>query len=68
MPLYKIEEAADLLKVTPETVTKWIKQGRLRASKLSGEKTLRISDGDIMAFYDANATREKGESKSALDH
>ena len=34
---------------------------RLRASKLSGTKTLRISTDDIMAFYDDNATIPKKE-------
>lgn len=58
MPLYTVEEAAALMRVEdPETVRKWIKDGRLRASKLSVCKTLRISAEDIKAFYDANATR-----------
>lgn len=64
MPLYTVEEAAALMKVDdPETVRKWIKAGRLRASKLSGCKTLRISADDIQAFYDANATRPPVEKQ-----
>ena len=45
--------------VSEDTVLNWVKAGRLRASKLSGTKTLRISTEDIMAFYDANETRPK---------
>ena len=40
----------------PDTVREWVRSGRLRASKLAGSKTLRISTDDIMAFYDANET------------
>ena len=62
MPLYTVEEAAQLMKVEdPGTVRGWIKDGRLRASKLSGTKTIRISEDDIRAFYDANATVPRPE-------
>lgn len=54
MPLHTVEEAAELMKVSPDTVREWVRSGRLRASKLAGSKTLRISTDDIMAFYDAN--------------
>lgn len=56
MPLHTVEEAAELMKVSPDTVREWVRSGRLRASKLAGSKTLRISTDDIMAFYDANLT------------
>ena len=59
MPLLTIEQAAEQMSVSKDTVLDWIKSGRLRASKLSGTKTIRISTDDIMAFYDANATTEK---------
>ena len=59
MPLLTIEQAAEQMSVSKDTVLDWIKSGRLRASKLSGIKTIRISTDDIMAFYDANATKEK---------
>ena len=57
MPLHTVEEAAELMKVSPDTVREWVRSGRLRASKLAGSKTLRISTDDITAFYDANETR-----------
>lgn len=58
MPLYTVEEAARVLGVTPVTVAAWIKQGKLRASKL-GRNTMRVSADDIMEMYDRNATRPK---------
>ena len=53
------------MKVSPDTVREWVRSGRLRASKLAGSKTLRISTDDIMAFYDANETRAKEEKAHA---
>ena len=59
MPFLTHEQAAAQMGVSEDTVLNWVKAGRLRASKLSGTKTLRISTEDIMAFYDANETRPK---------
>lgn len=61
MPFLTVEQAAVQMNVAEDTVKDWIKSGRLRASKLSGTKTIRISVDDIMAFYDANATIRKDE-------
>ena len=38
MPLHTVEEAAELMKVSPDTVREWVRSGRLRASKLAGSK------------------------------
>ena len=60
MAMYTVEEAAAIMKVSSvDTVKDWIRQGRLRASKLSGSKTLRISDDDLRDFYEKNATIPK---------
>lgn len=61
MPFLTVEQAAVQMNVKEDTVKEWIRSGRLRASKLSGNKTLRISVDDIKAFYDANATIRKEE-------
>lgn len=61
MPFLTVEQAAVQMNVKEDTVKEWIRSGRLRASKLSGNKTLRISVDDIKAFYDANATIRKDE-------
>ena len=40
------EEAAEMLGVCPETVRRWIRCGKLRASKLS-RKTIRVRVADL---------------------
>ena len=56
MPFLTVEQAAVQMNVKEDTVKEWIRSGRLRASKLSGNKTLRISVDDITSFYVAKAT------------
>jgi excisionase family DNA binding protein len=34
MKLYTVQEAADMLQVTPQTIRVWIKQKRLKAGRL----------------------------------
>ena len=67
MPFLTPEQAAAQMGVSEDTVLNWVKTGRLRASKLSGTKTLRISTADILAFYDANATRPKEADHGQAD-
>lgn len=67
MPIYTVKQAAEQLSVDEETIKEWVRTGRLRGSKLSGSKTLRISADDIMAFYDENATRPKRENQQAAE-
>lgn len=45
--LYSPEEAADYLGVHVQTVRGWIRSGRLRASRLAGQRALRIRAGDL---------------------
>ena len=51
---YTVSEASEILKVKPDTVMKWIKEGKIRASRLSNSKMTRISDDAIREFFDAN--------------
>ncbi len=46
-PLYSPEEAADYLGVHVKTVRGWIKSGRLPASRLAGQRALRIRASDL---------------------
>jgi excisionase family DNA binding protein len=46
---YTAEEVAELLKVTTESVRRWIRDGKLRSVKLSG-KFIRISQTDLDEF------------------
>lgn len=50
---YTIEEAAQILKVTKRTVNTWVKDGRIRASKLANNKNIRISEEALQAFLTA---------------
>jgi excisionase family DNA binding protein len=45
--LYSPEEAAAYLKVHVQTVREWIRSGRLRASRLAGQRALRIRASDL---------------------
>lgn len=45
--LYSPEEAADYLGVHVKTVRGWIKSGRLPASRLAGQRALRIRSSDL---------------------
>lgn len=47
---YSIEEVADLLRVSPRTVRRWIKAGQLRAHRFG--RTMRIACEDLR-FYRA---------------
>ncbi|MCC6381409.1 MAG: helix-turn-helix domain-containing protein [Dehalococcoidia bacterium] len=45
--LYSPEEAAAYLGVHVQTVRGWIRSGRLRASRLAGQRALRIRASDL---------------------
>jgi excisionase family DNA binding protein len=47
-PLYlTVAEVSRVLRCTPETVTRWIKEGRLPASRLPGGRAYRIYCEDV---------------------
>jgi excisionase family DNA binding protein len=50
--LYSPEEAADYLGVHVQTVRAWIRSGRLRASRLAGQRALRISASDLRSVLE----------------
>jgi len=47
---YTVEEVAEMLKVKKRTVGAWVKAGRIRASKLANNKSIRISEDALEAF------------------
>lgn len=49
---YTTEEVAEMLKVTTESVRRWIRDGKLKSVKLSG-KFIRISQEDLNAFIES---------------
>lgn len=46
---FTAEEVAEMLKVTTESVRRWIRDGKLKSVKLSG-KFIRISQADLDEF------------------
>lgn len=50
--LYSPEEAAEYLGVHVQTVRAWIRSGRLRASRLAGQRALRISASDLRSVLE----------------
>jgi excisionase family DNA binding protein len=50
--LYSPEEAADYLGVHVQTVRTWIRSGRLKASRLAGQRALRIRASDLLSVLE----------------
>ena len=50
--LFSPEEAADYLGIHVQTVRAWIRYGRLRASRLTGQRALRIRASDLESVLD----------------
>ena len=59
-PLYSPEAAAEYLGVHVQTVRTWIRSGRLRASRLAGQRALRIKASDLTSVLEA-VEPEQGE-------
>jgi len=56
---YTTDEVAEMLKVTPDSVRRWIRDGKLKSIKLSG-KFIRISREDLETFI----TSQRGDSQT----
>ena len=50
--LYSPEDAAEYLGVHVQTVRSWIRSGRLRASRLAGQRALRITSTDLKSVLE----------------
>lgn len=53
---YTIPEAAERLRVTPQAIYKWVRQGKLKAVYVGSDR--RITESAIVAFVKAS-TREQ---------
>ena len=45
--LYTLQEVADFLKVTRQTIYNYVTSGKLKASKLAGGKEYRVKESDL---------------------
>lgn len=65
--MYTTGEVAEILKVTPYTVRKWIRDGKLKARKVS-RKTYRVLSCDLEGFIsNIPETSTGGEAGGALE-
>jgi molybdopterin-binding protein len=60
MPRYRIGEAAELLRVSPDTIRRWVDAGRLRADRDAHDHRV-IEGADLAEFARALATSEDAE-------
>lgn len=58
--LFTIEEVAELLRVSPRTVTRYIETGKLKASKIG---FWRISRKDLQEFLENTSNLKKSNKK-----
>lgn len=60
MNFFTSSEVAAIFKVKETTVREWVRAGKLGASYLAGNKSLRISEKDLNSFYENNRMRKEG--------
>jgi excisionase family DNA binding protein len=60
---FTVEQIAELLQVTEQTVRRWLRSGRLVGRNFSGRTGYRIRQSDLDAFL-ANENRQ-GKAKAA---
>jgi excisionase family DNA binding protein len=56
--LFSPEDAAEYLNVHVQTVRAWIRSGRLRASRLAGQRALRITASDLQSVLEPVSTED----------
>lgn len=64
LPLLRVKEAAQLLKVSKWTIYRWIDEGRLGATKIGGG-SLRIFRLSVMALLEGNRSGPQGVHANA---
>ncbi len=66
MRYFTVQEVAGQLQLTPTTIRRYIRAGRLRANKLSS-KMLRISEEDLAYFMDVNSNHASTVADAVFD-
>lgn len=59
MVMYTVEQAAELFRVKPVTILRWLRAGRLKGSKLT-HQVWRITEAQVQAFMDS--TEQEGKA------
>lgn len=58
-----VAEVADRLRVTPQTVQRWLRSGKLRGHNFSGRTGYRIRREDLEAFESGEQHRPRTQPK-----
>ncbi|MDZ4132274.1 MAG: helix-turn-helix domain-containing protein [Dethiobacteria bacterium] len=54
------DEAARILKVSPQTVRRWLRDGSIKCTKVGGGKLWRISQATIDHYLESSSSDEQG--------
>lgn len=65
MQIYTTAQAAEVLQINIQTLRKWVREGKLPASKLGSD--YRITGEDIKSFLDATKTAKNGYNMSCRE-
>ena len=58
--LLTVNEVAERLRAHPESIRRWIRQGKIRGIKLAGDRYgYRISEGELKRFISEGASQEE---------
>jgi excisionase family DNA binding protein len=63
--VYKVEDLAELLEMHPRTIRRYIREGKLGASKVGGE--WRISEEDVSMFTGGKVRKLHDEAKHDIE-
>jgi excisionase family DNA binding protein len=63
-PDLTVEEVAERLKVSKETVRRWLRDRKLRGWRISDKAGWRVSETDLQRFRDAAANRPADETEA----
>lgn len=57
--MYTVDQAAQILTVSADTIRRYIREGKLHAPKLGGTGVTRILGKDLLGFYEASKPQTK---------
>lgn len=55
--LYTLQEVADYLKVSRQTIYNYVTKKKLRASKLAGQREYRVTEKDLREFLQTHRNK-----------
>jgi len=55
--IYSVQEIADVLTVSPQTVKRWLRDGQLSGALIADRTGWRVVGADVIAFWLARSNR-----------